>query len=513
MALIVSGILVIPLMRRLRLRTIPEFLQMRYGTGLRVLVGAFWGIRLCAFLGILLYIAATAAGVITGYDRFWVWIAAFSVVSLLYSVIGGAWAVAIMDSVQFLFMLFAGLVMFPVAMYAAGGVPNVLHWLNTHGYENHTRLIPQSGEFNWVFIFAMSMLSMKFATIDQAVLQRAFGARTPRVGAQGMVLSGIITTPFAFLYILPGMAVTQLHPGFENQDHAIPWLLSTYIPPIAKGLLGLILCGLLAAQISTITADVNSVATLFTSDVYRVIRRNQTTQRELVWTVRVCSVLCGILMLFMAWVVKQAGKGAVQANLAVVGILDLPLFVVAIIYGLLWKRANWQGATAGFVLGGVVGVSCYFLIDPKYFDGILRPALSHHSGSLATKVAEWHGWLKNYKQNLLSIAPIASASTALIVTPIVSLLTSKPESNHQINRHFHVQAEANHAEHPDDHDDFHLWPRSTAGRAGLIAVIGGYLCYLTGVLCAMPAQGIAPILAVGGMLIVFVGGLVRVYSK
>ena len=88
-----------------------------------------------------------------------------------------------------------------------------------------------------------------------------------------MVLAGIITTPFAFLYILPGLAIAKLHPGFDNPDHAMPWLLSYLLPLICKGLLGFVLCGLLAAQVSTITSDINSVATLYTSDVFRNLKK------------------------------------------------------------------------------------------------------------------------------------------------------------------------------------------------------------------------------------------------
>jgi SSS family solute:Na+ symporter len=517
MALVISGIFFIPLMRRLRLRSVPEFLQMRYGSGLRVLVGLFWGIRLCAFLGILLYLAATAAGIITGYHNYYVWLVAFSLVSILYSVIGGAWAVAIMDSVQFLFMLGAGLIIFPIAIHAAGGLPHILQWLKTSGHENSTRFIPVAGEFNWIFILAMSGLSLKWATIDQAVLQRSFGARTPRMGAQGMVLAGIITTPFAFYYLLPGLAAARLHPGFANGDEAIPWLLSTQLPRVAHGLLGLVLCGLLAAQISTITADVNSVATLFTSDVYRVLRRDRAGQRELMWVVRVCSLLCGALMLAMAILLRTTGEGAVQANLVVVGILDMPLFVVTVVYGLLWRRANWQGATAGFLLGGIVGVLCYLLIDPKYWNGYLHPWIWSISTSFDSTVAGWHTWLSQYKTNLKSIAPIASASTALLVTPLVSLVTRAPSYDRALYDRFHAQGRTANLSAEElalqEDDDFHLVPRSMVGKIGMAGVIGGYILYISGILCASGAPGIAPVLAVAGMLVVFVGGLLRVYSK
>ena len=99
-------------------------------------------------------------------------------------------------------------------------------------------LIPRTGDFNWLFISSMMLLGFKWSTIDQAILQRAFGAKSPRVGAKGMVIAGIITTPMALLYILPGLAVAKLHPapfGHDNNgDLAIPWFLSTQLPLICK---------------------------------------------------------------------------------------------------------------------------------------------------------------------------------------------------------------------------------------------------------------------------------------
>ena len=107
-ALTLSGLFVLPIMRRLRIRSVPEYLELRYARGLRTLVGAFWGVRLCVYLGILLYIAGSAAVLITGWNNYVAWLLVFSLVAILYSAVGGAWAVAIMDSVQFLVMLAGG---------------------------------------------------------------------------------------------------------------------------------------------------------------------------------------------------------------------------------------------------------------------------------------------------------------------------------------------------------------------------------------------------------------------
>src|SRR5438046_5427618 len=114
-------------------------------------MGAFWGVRLCIFLGILLYVAATTAVIVTGWDNYVAWLAIFSLVSILYSVVGGAWAVAIMDSVQFVVMLAGGLIIVPVAMHLAGGIPETIRYLNTTSPQ-HTTLIPSSGSLSWLFV-------------------------------------------------------------------------------------------------------------------------------------------------------------------------------------------------------------------------------------------------------------------------------------------------------------------------------------------------------------------------
>jgi SSS family solute:Na+ symporter len=476
MALVLSGIFVLPLMRRLRIRSIPEFLELRYTRGLRTLAGLFWGLRLSVYLGLLLYIASTAAIVITGWHSYIAWLAIFSGVSILYSTVGGAWAVAIMDSVQFVVMTAGGLIIFPVAMHLAGGIPAMWHRLSEVSPQ-HTTLVPATGNFSWLFVTSMMLLGFKFATVDQSILQRAFGARSPRVGAKGMVLSALITTPMAFLWIFPGLAVAKAGPGGAMKtDEAIPWLLRTHVSTAFVGALGFVLCGLVAAQISTITADVNSVATVLTSDVYRTLKRTEPTQRQLLRVVRYTSLLSGVLMLLVAWCFQFVGN-AVKLNNIIVSILDMPLFVVTVVYGLWWRRVNWQGALAGFLLGGLGSGACYFL----YWNNI------------------------DYARQ---IAPIVSTLVALVVTPIVTLLTPADRTD----RAEKMLASIGRGDASEgDAEPFHLIPGSILGKLAAIAVIAGFVMFITGVLSAPANTTLAGVLAIAGLVAVLVGGVVRVY--
>jgi SSS family solute:Na+ symporter len=490
-ALTLSGLFVLPIMRRLRIRSVPEYLELRYARGLRTLVALFWGIRLCIYLGILLYLAGTVAVLVTGWKHYGLWLLVFSAVAVLYSSVGGAWAVAIMDSVQFLVMLAGGLVMFPIAMHAAGGLRAIIQYFRDSATQAHfVNFVPppqSHSEYDWLFVIAALLLSIKWACIDQSILQRAFGSRNPRVGAKGMVLSGIITTPMAFLWVLPGLAAAKLHPqAFSDPDHAIPWLLSTQLPLVAKGLLGFVLCGLVAAQISVITADVNSVATLLTSDVYRTLRRTDPSQRALLAVVRISSIGCGIVMLGVALLLGHSNVGAVKANFAMVGILDMPLFVVTVIYGMAWTRTNWQGAVAGFVGGGLAGLGCYVLLNSR--------------SSL----------------HVTSLAPILSSGAALIITPIASLMFAAPGARKAAASHPDAAKErSDGANAPADEevDDFSLIPHSLAGRAGMMVVIVAFVVFVAAIISAAWSWPGASTVAVAAMLAVLMGGLVRVYVR
>jgi Na+/proline symporter len=216
---------------------------------------------------------------------------------------------------------------------------------------------------------------------------------------------------------------------------------------------------------------------VLTSDVYRTLKRHEPTQKQLLRVVRYTSVLSGILMLAVAWMFQFVGN-AVKLNNIIVSILDMPLFVVTVVYGLWWRRVNWQGALAGFLLGGVGSGVCYYL----YWNNI------------------------DYARQ---IAPIVSTLTALIVTPIVTLLTPADRTDR-------AAAMLNSIGRGDasegDAEPFHLVPDSAIGKGGAIAVIVGFLMFLVGVLSAPVSTALAGALAVAGLIAVLIGGLTRVYA-
>jgi solute:Na+ symporter, SSS family len=467
MALVFSGLFVLPILRRLRIRTIPELLELRYGVGVRVAVAVLWALRLTFWLGVISYTAAVAAQPLTGINSFPFWLFVFSVAAIAYTSLGGMWSVAFTDVVQFVFMLAGALIVLPLAMHTVGWWPGLTSQLPAGAMT----LVSKEGTYNWTFILAIFLLGIEWASVDQGLLQRAFGAESTRTVAQGLVLAGIITTPFALLWNIPGLVARVLHPGLANADLAIPTLLSHLLPNVV---LGIVVCGLIASHLSTISANLNGVATIVTSDLYRRVFRREASERATLRLARLVTAVTGLLMMAFAALVPLLGS-AVDAYLTVIAVMDMPLFVIAILYGLLWKRANRAGALTGYLAGSGAGVAAMYI--------------AHTSFTVTTFI---------------------SAAATLAVTPLASLLTRPPDG--EAVRAFWARRFSS-AEEEERGDVFTPLPRSRSGRAALAVFAAGGLLFLTGVLLGGLGAAPASAIAVGGMIIYFLGGLWRVYSR
>lgn len=466
MALVFAGLFVVPIMRRLRIRTIPEFLELRYSKGVRSLVAVLWIFRLAFWLGVVLYAAAIAAQTITGYDSFTAWVLIFSVIVIVYTMLGGMWSVAFTDVIQFVLMLAGALVLLPLAMSAVGWWPGLAEALPKEALQ----LVRSTGTYNWKFVIAILLLGIQWSCVDQGLLQRAFGAESTTTVARGLVLAGIITTPFALLWILPGLAARVLQPGLANPDSAVPLMISSLIPNVV---LGFVMVGLISSQLSTISGNLNGVATIFTSDLYENVLRRGSSERHVLKVARWITIVAGVCMIAFAYLVPLMG-GAVEAYLTIIAIMDMPLFVVAVVYGLLWKRANWQGAVAGYAAGAIAGVIGQFLYR---FD--------------------------------FNTTTFITAGVALVATPLVSLLT--PHSASSSLEKVWASRTGSEEERASGRQ-LRLVPASRRGWLGLGLLAGGLAVFLAGVIMGSQEVGTSGLVAVVGMILYFAGGLLRAYS-
>ena len=354
-------------------------------------------------------------------------------------------------------------------------------------FRNHLNFVPQTGDFDWKAILGFFLISLKWAGIDQGMVQRSLGANSVKTAARGLTLSGIITTPFALLWMLPGLAagliysqeyLQSLHPTVENVfEMAIPQLLSDKIPQILPGLLGVIVAGMIASQLSTLSANLNSAATLFINDFYKNLLKKDATSKNVLFTVRLMTGVTGLIMVLFTLLVPTLG-GIVKAQLTMVSILDMPLFVVCVIYGFLWKRTNWQGAIGGYAAGVIAGVLAY------------------------------HPWSAPFGG--FASCTFISMLTSLAATPIITFFFKPQEETENFKKAWNARYPSK--EEIDSNDIYHLIPRSTRGRFGGLIIISGLVTFFSGIVLGSTGTMAASWVAIIGMCVFFSGSLLRVYS-
>jgi SSS family solute:Na+ symporter len=461
MALVFSGLFVIPYFRRLRIRTVPEFLEMRYNGGVRLLVGILWVFRLAFWAAVVLYAGVAAAQQLTGIQSFSLWVFGLASIVIIYTMLGGMWSVVLTNNLGFLLMMSSLLILLPLTMAAVGGWPG----LSAHLPPGHLDLVTVTGKYNWKIVIAFLFLGIQWATLDQGLLQAAFSARDPRVVSKGMVLSGMMITPFALLWILPGLAARILYPTLAKPEMAVPTLVVHLIP---VGILGCVTAGLLASALSTLGSNLGAVATLVTNDIYGRFVNKQASPRQLLVAVRLATLAAGALMIAITYLVTRLG-GSVDAYLTIISIMDMPLFVIAIPYGLLWDKMTSEGAISGYLTGSLAGAILRFGF---HFD----------------------------------VAPVTliSGAVAALVCPVVSLMTQKATSKARAHDLL-IRASEGGAQ-----DDLQLASRpSPWSRLGLWILGLGAAVFLLGLInTGMSIHGSTSIVLIG-MLLYFLGGGIR----
>jgi SSS family solute:Na+ symporter len=459
MALVFSGLFVIPVLRRLGIRTVPEFLEMRYSPGVRSLVGVLWIVRLTFWISVVLYAGVMAAEQLTGIHSFLFWVLVFAVIVVMYTSAGGMWSIVLTNNIGFFLVMVSVLTILPIAMRSVGWWPG----LQAHLPAEHLTFVVTSGKYNWKFILAILLLGLQWASLDQGLLQSAFAAHDPKVVSKGMVLSALMITPFAFLWITPGLAARVLYPGLPKPELAIPTLILHLLP---AGALGLVICGFMASGLSTIGSNLGAVATLITNDIYGRFFHKDATPKQLVFAARLATLIAGALMVAITYLIPYLG-GAVDAYLTVISIMDMPLFVIAIIYGLLWKKTTWQGAMAGYLTGAIAGA-------------VLRFGLHYD----------------------IAVVTLLSGGVALVICPVVSILTSSASTDAQ-TPWLQARSEALKQSKSPIRSGF------KAARLGTWILGVGFMVFLAGVLMGSQSATRASSVAIIGMLIYFAGGALR----
>ena len=393
--LLVLAWVMVPFYMRSKVFTMPEFLERRFSPQSRTVLSL---ISLVAYILTKIAVGIFAAGIVfsvllpevrfLGLDSFWIGSILVIVFTGIYTILGGLRAVAYTETIQTIVLVLGSVLVTVFGLKALGGwealrsiagsdMFNLWKPLVPAGLEGTWEPVKEAGRMAWYFndnypwlgmLFCAPIIGLWYWCTDQYIVQRALGARDEREARRGSITASFFKLLPVFIFIIPGIITFALAksgqapalqqeffgPSGEllrdNAQKAFP-LLVTHVLPI--GVRGMVVAGLLAALMSSLSGVFNASSTLFTMDFYSRMRP-QATQQQLVWMGRVATTVMVAIGLF--WIpVIRGGKGLYDYLQGIQSYLAPPIFVVFFL-GVFVKRLNSKGCLAALVTGFLLGL-------------------------------------------------------------------------------------------------------------------------------------------------------------
>jgi SSS family solute:Na+ symporter len=363
LTLIIVGKYFLPIFLRNAIYTMPEFLERRYSPAVRTVMAIFWlGVYILINLTAILWLGATAVHTVTGMDVETALIA-LGVFAGAYALYGGLKAVALTDIVQVSLLVLGGLVISCIALNRISGGAGVIagfHELTLRFPDKFQMILPQSSP-NYknlpglsVLLGGMWVMNVSYWGFNQYIIQRALGAKNVREAQKGIVLAAFLKLLMPVIIVLPGIAAVSLAPNLARPDEAYPHLMAM----LPSGLLGLVFAALLAAIVASMGSKINSIATIFTMDVYKPLRP-QTSQEHLVRTGRITAAAALVIAILMARPLLGKFDQAFQYIQEFTGFFT-PGICVIFLLGMFWQRCTTAGALVAAIASVVLSAILYY---------------------------------------------------------------------------------------------------------------------------------------------------------
>jgi SSS family solute:Na+ symporter len=352
--LLILGWVFVPFYLSSGVFTMPEFLERRYSEGAR------WYLAVISIIGYVLTkisVTIAAGGIvfeaIMGID-FWTGALVVVVVTGVYTIFGGLRAVLYTDLLQMFVLIGGALVVMLLGLNALGGWGAMTDMVGP-GFLSLWK--PMSDpNFPWTgILFGAPILGVWYWCTDQFIVQRVLAATDRGHARRGTVFAGYLKLLPLFIFVIPGVIAYALSQQGRLQldapDQALPTLIAVLLP---IGLRGLVVAGLLAALMSSLSSVFNSTSTLVTLDVYKKLRPEASERR----LVLVGQVTTAVLVVFgLLWIpfMKLISGQLYQYLQSVQAYISPPIAAVFLI-GVLWQRVNAHGAIAALITGFVLGM-------------------------------------------------------------------------------------------------------------------------------------------------------------
>ena len=349
----------LPYFRKLNVTSAYEILEKRFNLFTRMLASTLFCVFMIVRMAIVLYLPSLALTAVTGIDIY-LCIVLMGLITIIYCTMGGVTAVIWGDVVQGLILVFGAI--FAVVYLAMGTEGGISGYIDIALENDKLRLFDFSSSWSqatwWVIILGGLANNLISYTSDQTVIQRYLTTSDEKSAGRSILINGVMSVFVSVAFYMIGTGLYtfyKTHPAeldvtMQQSDAIFPFFMMSQMP---AGVAGALIAAIFAATMSTISSNINSVATAFSIDFWKRFRPS-TSDSKLVVIARWASVVSGmiglLLALFMAtWEIQSfldffnEALGLLTSGLG-------GLFFIAVFM----KRVKGYAALTGFIVGEAV---------------------------------------------------------------------------------------------------------------------------------------------------------------
>ena len=352
------GWLFLPFYIRSGAYTMPEFLEKRFDSKSRWFLSLF---SLIAYVLTKVSVTIYAGGIVVSEllgIPFWYGAIGVVVFTGIYTVIGGMKAVIYTETLQAVVLILGSIIITYLGLQEVGGWAELRNTVIAASPDHFNMWRPMSDpDFPWTgLLFGGTIVGVWYWCTDQYIVQRTLAANNIKIGRRGAIFGAYLKLLPIFIFLIPGIiafALSIQNPevfSVEKADRAFPMLVKNLLP---VGLKGLVAGGLMAALMSSLASVFNSCSTIFTIDIYKKLKPNE-SEKKLLNIGKLATTVIVILGIIWIPIMEKIGGGVMYQYLQNVQSYIAPPVAAVFILGIVWKRVNSKAAITTLMAGLVL---------------------------------------------------------------------------------------------------------------------------------------------------------------
>ena len=373
-AMAFTAFILLPKYLKSGIATIPQFLEKRYGKSTKTIVSLLFLLGYAiSMLPTVLYSGALAIN--TMFDipemigigpeaTLWVTVWSIGIIGSIYAIFGGLKAVAVSDSINAVGLIIGGslIPIFGLMYIGDGNAFTGLTMLTTTVPEKFDIIGgPDSDVPFWTLITGMIIVNFYYWGTNQAIIQRALGARNLKEGQKGLLLAAFIKILGPIIVVLPGIIAFYIFKGdIPNADEAYPMLVKAVLPVAFIGFFAAVLFG---AILSSFNSALNSSVTLFGLDFYKEYINKDASEKIVVRAGKIFGIMLAIFSMAIAPLLYGVEGGIFTYLQELNGTHSVPILAIVIV-GIFSKRVSGKAANSAIIFSVVTYLITLYIIKP-----------------------------------------------------------------------------------------------------------------------------------------------------